>query len=326
MLNKKRKRNFKFGYTKQLSKKSDERYSLVWAKKIRAINLLGGKCKLCGTEDIFVLDFHHIIPNGGKIECQINQLLRHQVSWLKLKAEVEKCELLCRNCHAEFHHPKIDREYSTKDKLLKIKGEYSCKECGYFGKSFSSLEFHHRNPKEKDFRMSLNCSLAKQLDEIEKCDVICKNCHGKKHIDIKKFERLKEFIYEKVALHRGYGDYSNCDIKVIERLYCENGLSIRMIGQQLHSQGDIVKKVIEENKLVRGLTYENLRPEEKSIMKLRAAGDSLRVISIKVGCSKYKVLYTLRKLKKNNGGRWFFGRQKFRNPIDLASSVADSKC
>ena len=33
----------------------DDRYSLRWSKKIKAVNALGGKCVKCGVDDIFVV-------------------------------------------------------------------------------------------------------------------------------------------------------------------------------------------------------------------------------------------------------------------------------
>jgi len=48
------------------------------------------------------------------------------------------------------------------------------------------LEFHHLNPKEKDFTISealqrLNLNKDLILKEIEKCEVLCSNCHRKLH-------------------------------------------------------------------------------------------------------------------------------------------------
>ena len=50
---------------------------------------------------------------------------------------------------------------------------------------WACLEFHHRNPEEKEYTISYLChsSLGKKriLKEIEKCDVMCANCHRKYH-------------------------------------------------------------------------------------------------------------------------------------------------
>ena len=48
------------------------------------------------------------------------------------------------------------------------------------------LEFHHRDPSQKDFLLSVGVakySLAKLQVEVEKCEVICSNCHRKHHWD-----------------------------------------------------------------------------------------------------------------------------------------------
>ena len=52
------------------------------------------------------------------------------------------------------------------------------------------LEFHHLNPEEKDFTIAealqkLNLSKDSILKEIEKCEVLCSNCHRKLHYDTK---------------------------------------------------------------------------------------------------------------------------------------------
>lgn len=43
------------------------------------------------------------------------------------------------------------------------------------------LDFHHRNAGEKKFSIGTNASRTQQSlqDEIDKCDVVCANCHRK---------------------------------------------------------------------------------------------------------------------------------------------------
>lgn len=59
-----------------------------------------------------------------------------------------------------------------------------CQVCGY-NKCVNALEFHHRDPKEKEFQFSeymrkTNKELALELD---KCDLLCSNCHREKHAE-----------------------------------------------------------------------------------------------------------------------------------------------
>ena len=56
-----------------------------------------------------------------------------------------------------------------------------CVDCGY-STCVEALQFHHRDPSTKDFRLGeFNGSLARLLKEAEKCDLVCANCHQLRH-------------------------------------------------------------------------------------------------------------------------------------------------
>jgi hypothetical protein len=57
-----------------------------------------------------------------------------------------------------------------------------CVICGY-SKCLASLDFHHRNPKEKDpnWRKMRTWAFEKIKNELDKCELVCKNCHGEIH-------------------------------------------------------------------------------------------------------------------------------------------------
>jgi len=68
-----------------------------------------------------------------------------------------------------------------------------CVKCGY-NKYPEALEFHHRNPLEKEFNVSSkgHCrSWERVKKEIEKCDLLCANCHREIHVEIDKLAALK---------------------------------------------------------------------------------------------------------------------------------------
>jgi 5-methylcytosine-specific restriction endonuclease McrA len=68
----------------------------------------------------------------------------------------------------------------TKQKLIQYKGG-SCELCGYY-KCERALEFHHINPEEKDFSISgKSLSFDKLKDEVDKCMLVCSNCHCEIH-------------------------------------------------------------------------------------------------------------------------------------------------
>ena len=188
----------------------DHSYALKWAKKIRAINYLGGKCEKCGNKNIFHLSFHHEYPEEK--ENNIRYLTRG--SWEKLVVELKKCILLCRNCHQEEHN--FENNY-VKGEMLKLSKSKGCSACGYIGKNLSSLSFHHIDKKLKKFQLSkaVNYKSKKEIkflkpiadvkNEIKKCKLLCFNCHSIEHADIKKFNALKKLIYHKVLYTIPFG-------------------------------------------------------------------------------------------------------------------------
>ena len=61
----------------------------------------GGKCMLCGYDRCLeALDFHHIDPKKKDFGLSEKGMTR---SWDKIKMEIDKCVLICANCHREIH-------------------------------------------------------------------------------------------------------------------------------------------------------------------------------------------------------------------------------
>ena len=175
--------------------KSDNSYALFWAKKIKAINIMGGRCLECGNSNIFQLEFHH----EGEKDKRIGILLKGR--WTEIVDEINKCVLLCRNCHGIKHSP---RENPLKIKLMEIYGENKCIRCGYDTLS-STLDFHHIDEGSKRFRISRGYKgdrwkipLEIIIKEMDKCILLCKNCHAIDHVNMSRFDRLKNSITYKV--------------------------------------------------------------------------------------------------------------------------------
>lgn len=65
------------------------------------IDYKGGKCEVCNYDKCKrALHFHHITPS--KKDFTISQNLK-SLSIDKVKKEIDKCILVCANCHAEIH-------------------------------------------------------------------------------------------------------------------------------------------------------------------------------------------------------------------------------
>lgn len=69
--------------------------------KIKAVEYKGGKCSRCNYDRcITALDFHHINPE----EKDFTIAKYYNLSWDKIKIELDKCILVCANCHREIHY------------------------------------------------------------------------------------------------------------------------------------------------------------------------------------------------------------------------------
>ena len=68
--------------------------------------------------------------------------------------------------------------------LVEYKKTLQCLRCGESHPA--TLTFHHRGDAEKSFEignaLKLGVSLKRLAAEIEKCEVICANCHAKEHL------------------------------------------------------------------------------------------------------------------------------------------------
>jgi hypothetical protein len=76
------------------------------------------------------------------------------------------------------------RRDTIKKKALEYKGN-ACIRCGY-DEFPSGLSFHHINPEEKSFNISGSHCRRWQViqEELDKCVVLCMNCHNALHSDL----------------------------------------------------------------------------------------------------------------------------------------------
>lgn len=84
-----------------------DKFILRWAKRYRAVQEMGGKCNYCEESNIFLLDFHHLDPS--KKEFGISQA--SSLDWNVLKLELDKCVLVCSNCHRGLHITEVKEQF-----------------------------------------------------------------------------------------------------------------------------------------------------------------------------------------------------------------------
>lgn len=78
-----------------------------------------------------------------------------------------------------FHVKQARRK--IKRLLIEYKGG-KCERCGYSGGSPAVYDFHHKNPDEKEFGIArANIGLETQKKEVDKCMLVCANCHREIH-------------------------------------------------------------------------------------------------------------------------------------------------
>lgn len=75
------------------------------SKKLKAVEYKGGCCQICGyIKNVKALHFHHLDPSKKDFGISGN----HTRKWEVIQAELDKCILVCSNCHMEIHEGLID--------------------------------------------------------------------------------------------------------------------------------------------------------------------------------------------------------------------------
>lgn len=114
--------------------KSEEVKRCQKRKKQNIVNLFGGKCSLCGyNKCLNALEFHHLDKNE-KEEEPTYIIMRW--SFERAKKELDKCILVCSNCHREIHA----EEYDLNINLRTFVRPWLTKECNYCNKEFITKE------------------------------------------------------------------------------------------------------------------------------------------------------------------------------------------
>jgi hypothetical protein len=141
------------------------------------------KCSPYGSHN--TVDLSGYTPNKQTIDgiphksCRICKQLKPLTEFYS-KSEWGRRFAVCGKCTREKN---TRRRIEFKQWAVDYKGG-KCEMCGY-NKCLRSLDFHHINPKEKDYEISHNFKKLRELviKELDKCQLLCRNCHGEVHDD-----------------------------------------------------------------------------------------------------------------------------------------------
>jgi len=165
------------------------------ALKQKAIDYLGGKCKICEYKDcISAMDFHHTDPSTKEFMWIDMQ----QKEWDEITSELDKCDLLCCRCHREIHHVGIEDVSNSEyiPQIIRNQQRNIKTKCNYCDK-----EFEHSKNRSRKY-----------------CSLECRNLYQKQQIieksqkDYPSKEELQELINSIpwVSIGKIYGVSDNC--------------------------------------------------------------------------------------------------------------------
>lgn len=115
------------------------------------INYKGGKCEICNiVNDVCdIYDFHHKNPRIKEFSLSKN---RYKKLTPSIKSELDKCHLLCSNCHREVHgglHPNF---------IINVN--------------------KHKHIQYNDGKICTQCNIVKSFEQYYKYHKICKACYN----------------------------------------------------------------------------------------------------------------------------------------------------
>jgi len=168
-------------------------------------------CSDCGEEFLFCqIDFHHGSEKNFKIGEQMNnsKLPKRQ----DIIDELDKGDWLCTRCHMNRHfNPEFTFYESKSDKkrgksmdlayrdIIERRG-CNCNVCGDILLP-KELEFHHKDSKELESRIADMVgwqNIDKIMEEVDKCDLVCRNCHRLVHYAEREFAGIDLDYFDKL--------------------------------------------------------------------------------------------------------------------------------
>lgn len=115
-----------------------------------------------------------------KTEKPENEFNSNGYTYLTNGTKTKSYKSKCKSCLGAYQKRAFHKKV---EEILAEQGDkYACVLCGY-DKHTAALEFHHLDPGEKDIMVSRMTTYSKDKirAELEKCVVLCSNCHRIEH-------------------------------------------------------------------------------------------------------------------------------------------------
>lgn len=176
------------------------------------------RCDQCGEEHPATIEFHHVESKEFDVSIMVN----HGYSKERIMAEIAKCKVLCANCHVRTHFdtPEIweqgtknTTEFANVETVDGLRQSFPDREAAPSKYEYRAMvriwvfeykrlhggctrckeddpictEFHHTKQSQKEFSVGKlidnGPSQQRLMQEIKKCELLCRNCHRLEHSD-----------------------------------------------------------------------------------------------------------------------------------------------
>ncbi|WP_323172784.1 homing endonuclease associated repeat-containing protein [Natrialba sp. PRR66] len=135
-------------------------------------------CSRCGVDTAACLDFHH--TDATTKMMAVGRMVTFGYGKDELRNEIKKCVVVCANCHRTIHYDPPKRK--LRKWVAEQKRAAGCNQCSTSDPA--RLDFHHVSD-EKETTVATLISDDRSKDrirsEIDRCRVLCANCHRKEH-------------------------------------------------------------------------------------------------------------------------------------------------
>ncbi len=119
-----------------------------------------------------------IIETENSKECTMCHIVKPFDKFYYRKNRRREYSSWCKQCITE---DSVKRFKENKKRAIEYKGG-KCEKCGY-DRCIEALEFHHLNSEQKDanFRNMRGWTDKRRIKELDKCTLLCSNCHREIH-------------------------------------------------------------------------------------------------------------------------------------------------